>query len=445
MPDMGTVYIRDHSKEKDARYSLGLMISKDEWEKYRSAKYKVSDKVESLGIKYNIFAEVLEKTKDALLDGVITKSIKQMVQAIKENTIKEVARKSLKPGVLKNIPFTDFLAQLIVDMESGDRLHRGKAKRVSFSYMKRMKAVINIIKRYEEDLEEQLTLDDIDMNFSREFVSWSVEQGLSPNYTAGNMRVVRVAMSEAYMLGKTKVTDFKKKDFVPDSEIVDQVYLTPAQIEELRNLDISSPEKLLMLVEKAGFTQKEKKDWIKRLTPCQCKNIDVCKDTFVVGCLTGQRLSDYSRINSEMFEKINGHEYIHLFQAKSGKEVYIPLDYRIKDIVNHWKGALPHVWEGDFNAYCKLLGELLHWTWEAKIDKVHIGVKKGPRFCDMISSHTARRTFATNAYAAGVPISSIMAITGHSSERKLRLYLKLQPEDKGIVAAKDMDKVMKLK
>ncbi|MCS2371002.1 tyrosine-type recombinase/integrase [Phocaeicola vulgatus] len=33
----------------------------------------------------------------------------------------------------------------------------------------------------------------------------------------------------------------------------------------------------------------------------------------------------------------------------------------------------------------------------------------------MLLSHTARRSFATNAYKAGVPLPSIQAITGHSS------------------------------
>lgn len=36
--------------------------------------------------------------------------------------------------------------------------------------------------------------------------------------------------------------------------------------------------------------------------------------------------------------------------------------------------------------------------------------------CDMVTSHTARRSFATNAYRAGIPSLSIMQITGHTTE-----------------------------
>lgn len=442
--NVGMIYIRVHTQEKDARYSLGLSIEKEEWKKYLSAKYKVSDKMRSLGIKYNIFAEILERVKVAFHNGIDTKHIKQTVKSITENTIRDARIRKIKPGILKNILFTDYLSSMIEDMQNGDRLHQGKAKPVTISYIKRAKAINNVIKRYEDDIESKLTLDDINMEFSRDFTAWSIEQGLSPNYTSGNMKLIRVVISEAYTQGKTKCDDFKKSGFVPSSETVDQVFLTPEQINELIGLDVSTPKKILRLVEDAGFTDEQKDYWFRRLTDCQCHNVAASKDMFVVGCLTGQRLSDYSRINKGMFTKVCGNEYIHLFQTKTGKEVYIPLDYRVKDIIRRRGGSLPHVWEGDFNDYCRLLAELLHWTWEAKIDKTHIGVKRGSRFCDMISSHTARRSFATNAYAAGVPISSIMAVTGHSSERKLRIYLKLQAEDKAVIATKDMEKVMKL-
>lgn len=84
------------------------------------------------------------------------------------------------------------------------------------------------------------------------------------------------------------------------------------------------------------------------------------------------------------------------------------------------------------------------WTYEAKIDISRLGGKRKTRFCDLISTHTARRSFATNAYAAKVPISSIMAITGHSSEKTLRRYLKQQAEDKAVIAARDLEVLLKI-
>jgi len=42
-----------------------------------------------------------------------------------------------------------------------------------------------------------------------------------------------------------------------------------------------------------------------------------------------------------------------------------------------------------------------------------------------ISTHTARRSFCTNAYNAEIPIQDIMAISGHKSERVFLNYIKV--------------------
>ena len=60
-------------------------------------------------------------------------------------------------------------------------------------------------------------------------------------------------------------------------------------------------------------------------------------------------------------------------------------------------------------------------------------------------SHTARRSFATNAYAAGVPLQSIMTVTGHSREERLKTYLRLQDQEKGIIAANAFAKIIEIK
>ncbi|KAB5286527.1 tyrosine-type recombinase/integrase, partial [Bacteroides stercoris] len=77
-------------------------------------------------------------------------------------------------------------------------------------------------------------------------------------------------------------------------------------------------------------------------------------------------------------------------------------------------------------------------------DEKRLNPKRGRRFCDMLLSHTARRSFATNAYKAGVPLPSIQAITGHSSEAQLRRYLKLDAEEKAVIALKDFKGIIKI-
>jgi integrase len=47
----------------------------------------------------------------------------------------------------------------------------------------------------------------------------------------------------------------------------------------------------------------------------------------------------------------------------------------------------------------------------------------------MLTSHTARRSFATNEYLAGTPTLTIMAIIGHKTEKAFLRYIKLSSSE----------------
>ena len=193
--------------------------------------------------------------------------------------------------------------------------------------------------------------------------------------------------------------------------------------------------------------EKEKKE-LKELTEKVTSRhlLEVAKDVFVVGCLTGQRVSDYKRINSDMIETLrDGRKYIHLEQEKTGKDVFLPYDERVTEILTKYDGKFPKVYDQHLNERIKIVGRLLGWTENAGIME-HRGtmeVMSKKKFYECIKTHTARRTFATNAYKAGVSLSSIMAVTGHSSEQMLRRYLKLDSKERAIMAAAEFEKVKK--
>ena len=50
--------------------------------------------------------------------------------------------------------------------------------------------------------------------------------------------------------------------------------------------------------------------------------------------------------------------------------------------------------------------------------------------CETIAMHTGRRSFATNAYRAGIPLATIKEITGHSDIATLEIYLRQTTEEK---------------
>ena len=46
----------------------------------------------------------------------------------------------------------------------------------------------------------------------------------------------------------------------------------------------------------------------------------------------------------------------------------------------------------------------------------------------LVKTHTARRSFCTNAYLAGVPVIDIMAISTHTTESSFMRYIKVTKE-----------------
>jgi integrase len=55
--------------------------------------------------------------------------------------------------------------------------------------------------------------------------------------------------------------------------------------------------------------------------------------------------------------------------------------------------------------------------------------KKAVRKYKLVSTHTARRSFATNLYLAEVPSISIMKITGHKTEKSFLQYIRVTQKE----------------
>ena len=162
------------------------------------------------------------------------------------------------------------------------------------------------------------------------------------------------------------------------------------------------------------------------------------RDIFIAGCLTGQRESDYMRFSKDMIIEMNGMKF--LKQTKTQKTVIFPLDKRVEAILDKYRGKMPTVSKSMFNRYLHFLCKILGWTWKLNLENADKKkYKECERFCDLVSSHTARRSFANNAYTAGISISSIIAITGHAREEGLKRYLRMDATEKAIIADRDME------
>ena len=153
------------------------------------------------------------------------------------------------------------------------------------------------------------------------------------------------------------------------------------------------------------------------------KRLERVRDVFLVGCYTGMRFSDFKRVKSSNISE--GLITIREVKDKT-KTLQIPITDKVRAILEKYDWQLPLISEQKFREYLKEIFKLAGFT-DLKIKSKKIGKevyeKEVPMY-ELISTHTARRSFITIMLNSGVPAKAIMSITGHKSINNFQLYYK---------------------
>lgn len=374
----------------------------------------------------------------------------ERIKEIKTQKAEAEARKEQE----QRITLMKFIETFIAQCESGERLKRKSAKMITDGTIRSYRGTESQLKHYQEVRHKIIDFDDVTLNFYDDWRKFFLEKKdkkgnprpYSLNTIGRHVKNLKTFLFAAEDMKLTTNNEFKSARFSADAVDVDNIYLTEERLQEMYQVDFTDSKtiKRLMALAPSDEERSIMRDQLIRRTP---ELLNQAKDIFVVGCLTGQRVSDYKRINSTMIRTLSdGNDYLYLQQTKTGKWIYIPLDLRVRAILNHYNGKLPHIFDQDLNERIKLVGRLLGWRENAGIKELHgaMEIPTQKAFYECIKTHTARRTFATNAHKNNIPFSAIMTITGHSSEKQLRKYLKLDSEEKAILAAAEFAKAKKV-
>jgi integrase len=186
---------------------------------------------------------------------------------------------------------------------------------------------------------------------------------------------------------------------------------------------------------------------IHELDLSQNKGLDEQRDVFIVASSTGLRFSDVSRLTKKNIHVDNGRRYIQIKTQKTGETVSIPLDKRLTQILDKYKDTergfpianTNQVINRQLKEICKRVESLndvetINYRQGAK------DVTEMKRRYELVTTHTARRSFATNYYKAGVPPQFIMKITGHRTESAFLRYIKMSALDSAKVFELIIDK-----
>lgn len=167
-------------------------------------------------------------------------------------------------------------------------------------------------------------------------------------------------------------------------------------------------------------------DEIERIFNLKVSEGNICKrDRFIIGCCTGLRYSDYSRVAIDNFIG----NTIQIKTQKTGAKVVLPVHWMIKDIIARNNGDLPKLKtsQQEFNKAIKRICKKAGINTPVLIERTEGNkiVKRVVKKYELISSHTARRSFATNLYLNGVSVARIMLLTGHKTESSFFKYIRI--------------------
>jgi integrase len=258
----------------------------------------------------------------------------------------------------------------------------------------------------------KFTFDDIDEKFYDNFVDYLHEKDLTLNYIGTIIRKLKTIMKSAFSRDITNNINFQKPYFIAQSEVVNHPYLTEEEIQKITNLAIE-----------------DEKD----------RNI---RDIFVMQCYTGFRIEDLlNQLKNTNIIEQNDRKFLFTKQRKTGGDVYVPINAKVKKIISDNKGKLPeYVHQNEINERIKSICKRAKINDNYSMERTY-GISKRietkPKY-KFICTHTARRSFCTNAYMAGVPVHHIMAISGHKTEKIFLNYVKVEKKFEAIKIAENV-------
>jgi len=247
-----------------------------------------------------------------------------------------------------------------------------------------------------------LTFKNIDLAMMEDFKVFLADvRHLAPNTISRYFQCVRLFLTSARNQNINVPAD--ETQFKSKGEKVENVVLTSEEMDTLFHLDLRNN-----------------------------KRLERVRDMFLIGCYTGLRYSDICTVIRK--DCVNREKMlITVHQKKTGGLVVIPLHPNLIEILERRNYELPKpISAGSFNKYIKEVVMLAGINEPVEL-KRHRGGKRvlttSPKY-QLISCHTARRSFATDLYMRGVPPELIMVFTGHCSRDAFYHYICISPEQK---------------
>lgn len=330
----------------------------------------------------------------SMLARFITDSAREGRQVTKDR-LKEMLDRHFGKGTGRANTLHGFFEVYIAECDTRMNGHRG-GQTISYKTKCEYARTFEYLKQFERKTGRMLDFADMDKPTLQQFVGFLQGLNLATNTIAHKIISLKALLHEAVereLTDNTRWTGFKHV-----TEDTEAVALNEEELERIRTCDLTHNPHLAKI-----------------------------RDLFLMECWTGLRFSDTIRLRPEHIEG----DLIKLRQQKTNNYVTIPIHPVFREIWERYGGIPIHISNQRFNDHikevCKEAGINDHM-----LKSITRGGKKTTTQYEkwqLVSSHTGRRSFATNLYKSGFPSISIMHITGHKTEAAFLKYIKVSPEE----------------
>ncbi len=390
-------YIKDLNGNFE--YATGQSVSPDLWNlgnsrpvKKRGAKYdflvNITNKLNELETIFNQYLISLDNKKEPF--------VKENAKAYLDTVFKRKVKQTNAPKYL-----FEFISIFVE--EAPNKINRNTKKKFTKAKIIQYNKLCNKIAEFDKFRKKKTLLNNVDQKLYDDlFIYWSDEKKYSINYIGSLFKNLRNVLKIAEKDYKYIVCqEFKEKEFAVVQEDSISIALNEQEITSIFNYDFSKSPYL-----------------------------ENCRDWAIIGFWTGLRISDLLQIDITPELK-----YIEIEPDKTSDydiKVVIPIHHQVKHILI--KRGMPHkISDVKFNLYvkevCKQVG-LTEFTkgslMNPETKRKEVGMYEKYK---LVSSHTCRRSFATNMYLMNFPTLSIMKITGHKTEKSFLKYIKVTPKE----------------
>ncbi|WP_425420144.1 site-specific integrase [Phaeodactylibacter xiamenensis] len=266
---------------------------------------------------------------------------------------------------------------------------------------------------------DTLGFSDIDWQFRNDFINWlySPPRSHSQNNAAKILAVTKQFMREAEKRGLHSNRIYTQKGFgLRRVKTKGKVRLTFEELEALAELDLTD-------------------------TP----HLEHTRDLFLVGCFTGARFSDWHKMSRENIIEDPEGQLIQILTEKVRNRVVVPVFPVLAGILEKYNYQLPEMEIQTFNRNIKTVCKIA--LKDSRFQRIYSeGGDTKTEIVDKwerVSSHAARRSFASNFWEAGIRLALIMQITGHGTEKQFFEYIDISQEEAARQFAKEALEVLK--